>query len=186
MTTGYILDEAHRGMFFDSPDILRSVEILQRGSGTKPLILSDPTTGEQLLVIDANATPQQIAAKIGPGIPFTKLSVDEVTSKSRWRLSIARVVEQGPQPVLGNLTEWARAVPASIHPSAYSHPSVSTPRAVDDSWASDYKTAHPGAYDTTTAPPNGAGPGGPVTVIDRKVVKSGNDYGYIPDLPQYR
>jgi hypothetical protein len=62
---------------------------------------------------------------------------------------------------LPKVPPYIAAIAASVDQIAYSHPSVSTPPPVDDGIAA-YKAAHPGAYDTTTPPPAGAGPGGPV------------------------
>jgi hypothetical protein len=135
--------------------------VTKRGVGPKLLILSDPTDSRVLLSLAAEATAAEIAEKIGEGIAFRALSVDEVPRGAQVKLTVGPIV-QPPQLIPHGYNERLRAHPATVEPQTYSHPSVSTPRAVDDSWASDYKTAHPGAYDVVTPPPAGAGPGGPV------------------------
>jgi hypothetical protein len=53
--------------------------------------------------------------------------------------------------------------------------------AAPDDGVAAYRAAHPAALDTVTAPPNGAGPGGPVTTVDAKTVKAtGTEYNLTP------
>jgi hypothetical protein len=66
--------------------------------------------------------------------------------------------------------EWMKAFAASADP-AFSHPDVSTPPVVPDGIAA-YRQQHPGALDTTTPPPLGAGPGGPVTVSPAEAART--------------
>jgi hypothetical protein len=62
--------------------------------------------------------------------------------------AVDETVDDGPKPKtydpddpIAN-PEWVRTIAPSTEPASFTHPKASTPPAISDDWASNYKAAH--------------------------------------------